>query len=404
MVKKLIIIGIAVALIAAAVGIGLGIYFKDRYTITYDLVGGTMDVEETSVKFGKKYELPFPSKNGAVFAGWYYEGEFIEAAGSAWPFEKDVTLTAKWVIKDEYSFTYETTDGGYIISDFKGVFNEYIILPLEYEKKPVVGIKDNVFSRLKALSPDIESQITMICVPAGASYNANKLGFDKKVTISEYNIVGEDDFLYYDNGEYLTAVCFRGSYKKDIFVYGEYNGKQIKALGSRLFYGAVNKIDQASFTSFSRVMLHENIVNIGAEAFKNCGGLKVSLFSLKEDGGFNEITDLPVLFDWSQRTTIEEGNEQLLDVITQIRPAMGWSVYSYASFYVKLNANGGTVENNSLSFKRNAKYTLPTPVREGYTFDGWYLGDTLVAQEGEKWGYAKHIELTAKWIENEKEG
>ncbi len=404
MIKKLIIIGIAVALVAAAVGIGLGIYFKDRYTITYDLAGGTMDVEETSVKYGKNYELPFPSKDGAVFAGWYYNGEFIEAAGAAWPFEKDVTLTAKWVIKDEYSFTYESADGGYIISDFKGVFNEYIVVPLEYEKKPVVGIKDNVFSRLNALSPDIESQLTMICVPAGASYNADKLGFDKKITISKYNIVGDNGFLYYDNGEYLTAVCYRGSYKEDIYVYGEYYGKQVRALGPKLFYGADDKIDQTSFTSFARIMLHENIHKIGADAFLECGGLKVSLFNLKENGGFNEIADLPILYNWSQKVTIEEGNDQLLDVITQIRPAFGWSVYSYASFYVRLNANGGSVEKNELMLKRNAKYTLPTPTREGYTFDGWYYGDTLVSQEGEKWSYIKHIELTAKWIENEKEG
>ena len=404
MVKKLIIIGIAVALLAVAVGVGLGVYFKDRYTVTYDLAGGTMDIEETSVKFGKKYELPYPTKAGAVFAGWYYGDVFVEAAGGSWPYDKDITLTAHWVIKDEYNYTYEKVDNGYIIKDFKGVLTEYIVLPLQYKGEAIVGVNDNAFARLNNVAEDVEAQITMICMPAGATYNADKLGFDKKVTVTEYNIVGEDKFLYYDNGEYLTAVCYRGSYANDILVYGEYQGKTIKALGTKLFYGANGKIDQTSFTSFARVMLHENIDKIGANAFGNCGGLKVSLFNLKENGSFNEIADLPTLFDWSQKTTIEEGNEQLLDVITQIRPAFGWSVYSYASYYVRLNANGGSVDKRELMLKRNTKYTLPTPTREGYTFDGWYYGDTLVNQEGEKWGYLKHIELTAKWIENEKEG
>lgn len=400
MVKKLIIIVIAVLLVAILVGIGLVVYFKDRYTVTYDLAGGTMDVEKTSVKYGKNYELPFPTKQGAVFGGWYYGETYIEAAGGSWPYDKDITLTARWVIKDENNYTYEKVDSGYIIKDFKGVISEYIVVPLEYNGEDIVGIKDNAFARINDALQNGEEQTTMICLPAGASYNADKLGIDNKITVSAYNVIGDNSFLYYDNGEYLTAVCYRGSYSEVIYVYGEYQGKPVKAIGEKLFYGAVNKIDQTSMTSFFRVMLNENINIIGKNAFLQCGGLKVSLFSKKEDGSIREITDLATLFDWSESSEIKEGNEQLIDVITQIRPAFGWSVYSYASYYVRLNANGGSLDKGETTIKRNSKYTLPTPTREGYTFDGWYYGETLVDQEGEKWGYQKHIELTAKWTEN----
>ena len=45
-------------------------------------------------------------------------------------------------------------------------------------------------------------------------------------------------------------------------------------------------------------------------------------------------------------------------------------------------------------------YTLPTPIRVGYTFDGWYNGSTKVELSG-KWGFTRNISLLARWIETE---
>ena len=44
-----------------------------------------------------------------------------------------------------------------------------------------------------------------------------------------------------------------------------------------------------------------------------------------------------------------------------------------ATFLVRFNANGGSVDTSSKSVVNGSTYgTLPTPVRDGYTFDGWY--------------------------------
>jgi uncharacterized repeat protein (TIGR02543 family) len=40
-------------------------------------------------------------------------------------------------------------------------------------------------------------------------------------------------------------------------------------------------------------------------------------------------------------------------------------------------------------------YTLPTPTREGYTFLGWYNGDTKV--ESGVWDLPNDVILTARW-------
>ena len=85
----------------------------------------------------------------------------------------------------------------------------------------------------------------------------------------------------------------------------------------------------------------------------------------------------------------------------QVRAAFGWSIYTAATFYVRFDAVGGELIDgaNDMKIKRNASYELPTPVREGYTFEGWYYGDTLISQSG-NWGYTKHMELIAHWTEN----
>ena len=46
-------------------------------------------------------------------------------------------------------------------------------------------------------------------------------------------------------------------------------------------------------------------------------------------------------------------------------------------YTITFNANGGSVETTSKELIKNAKLgTLPTPTREGYTFDGWYTEAT----------------------------
>jgi uncharacterized repeat protein (TIGR02543 family) len=43
--------------------------------------------------------------------------------------------------------------------------------------------------------------------------------------------------------------------------------------------------------------------------------------------------------------------------------------------------------------------TLTATENTGYNFDGWYYGEELVPQSGEKWSYVKHVKLIAKWSE-----
>ena len=63
---------------------------------------------------------------------------------------------------------------------------------------------------------------------------------------------------------------------------------------------------------------------------------------------------------------------------------------------VLLDAAGGSVDALGVVIREDGQYTLPTPSREGFTFDGWYLGDTLIPADGSI-PITEDCTLTAHW-------
>ena len=70
-----------------------------------------------------------------------------------------------------------------------------------------------------------------------------------------------------------------------------------------------------------------------------------------------------------------------------------------AGFIVTLDANGGEVSPAQIEVTSDETYDLPTPTRTGYIFDGWYLGDTLIAS-GDPVQITENATFTAHWEES----
>lgn len=65
---------------------------------------------------------------------------------------------------------------------------------------------------------------------------------------------------------------------------------------------------------------------------------------------------------------------------------------------IKLNTNGGFVLNN-VTVKRGQKAELPTPVRDGYVFAGWYLDSSFKTPFDADTVINRNYTLYAKWVE-----
>ena len=72
------------------------------------------------------------------------------------------------------------------------------------------------------------------------------------------------------------------------------------------------------------------------------------------------------------------------------------SYFTYATFTLTYNPNGGTVSPTSVSVTYNTTYVSPpTPTRTGFNFAGWYLGSTRYT--GGTWKYNSAETVKAKW-------
>ena len=70
------------------------------------------------------------------------------------------------------------------------------------------------------------------------------------------------------------------------------------------------------------------------------------------------------------------------------------------TFVVTLDADGGAVYPGSLRLNTGDTYVLPTPVKAGCTFEGWYLGSTLIST-GDTVQATEGCTLTAHWSVDE---
>ena len=78
--------------------------------------------------------------------------------------------------------------------------------------------------------------------------------------------------------------------------------------------------------------------------------------------------------------------------------------YTRKTYNVKVDANNekaGTIEGNTGDLKYGSTVTVKAVTKSGYTFDGWYNGETLVSIEiSYSYVVSDGITLTAKWTAN----
>ncbi len=63
---------------------------------------------------------------------------------------------------------------------------------------------------------------------------------------------------------------------------------------------------------------------------------------------------------------------------------------------ITFDASGGVVNSITMAIRTNNKYELPSPVKEGYTFDCWTLNDEEIPMVG-TWKRSGDATLIAKW-------
>ncbi|MCI9505133.1 MAG: leucine-rich repeat protein [Oscillospiraceae bacterium] len=159
--------------------------------------------------------------------------------------------------------------------------------------------------------------------------------------------------------------------------------------GGKVSYTIPNSVTEIGGYMFNGCSKLENIsiptsiTSIKRNAFENCSNLKTVNYGGTET-------------QWEQ-IEIEEGNLEL-SLATLI--CSGTDVPD-TTYKILFNANGGVTDTASMTTGTDGRLTaLPTPTRDGYTFDGWYTaadgGEKVTAETV----FTADATVYAHWTEN----
>ena len=389
--------------------IRLGTYVDEgTYTITLNPNGGTVNPEYITVTEGSSIgTLPTPEKELHNFLGWYTNlTTGIEVTSSYIP-DGEMTIFAKWQKKPTYSITFEE-DGGEEVEDKEieqGSSVGELPIPVKTGKSFDGWYLENTYT----------TKVTSSYVPTG-----NVILYAKWSTTT-FPIVFEQTGACTFNGSSGTITgencsTYVGQKYIDtgISLYSEENKDKDYEIGFTIdSYTPSNNESRATLmntkleaTGYPGVVFRRNDAtdNFVLQSRKTSSANEQLTFA------YNTVTSV-VVYRISNEIyySINGGEKTLLNNLTEYNPTFnlttwfgaapsneaGTSAQRYligtlSNMYIKLgtyeevgkytitlNPNGGEVTPITKKINQGDSIgTLPTPIREGYYFDGWYTGLT----------------------------
>ncbi len=353
----------------------------DTYTVTFDAGEGATSPNAQTVTSGEKATKPSPdpTRTGYTFAGWFAEG-----AETAYDFDaavtEDLTLTARWTA-NTYTVTFNA-NGGTVATESKDVTFDaaYGELPTPTRTGyDFAGWQDKSGNKVTAstvfsTADDVTLTAQWTAKTFNVTFDAGEGVSDPAAQTVTYGMaygqlptVSRDGYTFagwYDGEEQVTAATvFDGT--ADVTLTARWTANEYTVT----FDANGGTVDPASMT-----------VTFG-EAFGTLptptrDGYAFAGWFLGEDSVSSTTT----------YTTV--GDTELV---------AHWTANAYS---VKLDANGGAVNPEVVTVTYDAAYgTLPTPTRDGYTFQGWFDGQTEVTSETIFKG-GDGVTLTAQWTAN----
>lgn len=257
---------------------------------------------------------------------------------------------------------YSENNGGYVVSAGK-FYNagERLVIPEEYNGKPVIAIGKDGFAEYTEIEELVLSD-NIVRIEEGAFAECSNL---TEVTISSSNVRAAQE--YYSEGgnlEYIGGRAFEGCSSLAAFSF-EYG---LEYVGTRAFSDA----------AFVQVSLPCTVSFVGSEAFYNCKNLAEIVVGDREE----------IPSGWAEN----------------------WNAGCNASVDFRLRVvldyngatSGTTVGEEYISYGKD--FVLPVPKRKGYSFGGWYSGDTRLTDGFGKgissWQLQSGSVVTAKWSAN----
>ena len=412
----------------------------NQYTVEFDSAGGSA-CDSVSVTYDRPYgTLPKPTKEGYTFTGWYdnntliYDTTLYRTAG-------DKKLTAHWGIVS-YTITYSVdnvilenvndtrefgasldklytyTKTGYTVSKWtqsdgsqppatmpaRQVYLYATTTPISYTIRYQLNGGTNAESN--PASYTVESGEIKLAAPSREGYTFQGWKSGTTTEMAPVIAVGSTGNRSYEavwqvNSHTLKYVL-DGKETTRTVNYGETvtvtppDAKTGYTFSGWTVEGATPVGGQFTMPDNDVTITGSFSANQYTVKFDANGGSECENITVTYDGKY---TDLPTTtrtgytfdgwYDGSTKVTADTGVKITADQTLTAR----WTANTYT---VKFDSDGGSAC-KEITVTYDGKYpTLPAPTKEGYTFEGWFDGETQV-MSGTAVTITEDQTLTARW-------
>ncbi len=351
----------------------------NSYKVTLDPNGGKSSAATVSVKYDSTYStLPTPTREGYTFLGWYMGDKKLEQNTKVTT-AQDHTAVARWQVND-YVVSFETVTGERLPETVTVTYgNAYGALPVPVRAGyTFAGWTYNGAEVTAATVMKTAKNHTLV-----AKWTANQY----LVTLDSNSASATSTMIKVKFGSAYGSLPLLA--KTGYHFDGWYYGDELIADESVVSIPA----DHMLTAKWSPLA---SVVTLDA----NGGTVTPGKITVYYDGTYEE---LPIPTKTGHIFSGWYNGDQLIGaatVVTLTKDHTLKAAWTVAEYEIKLDANGGVVNPASIGVDYGTPYgTLPVPAREGYTFEGWYLGNTLVTAETMVTTDSNHT-LKAKWKVN----
>ncbi len=354
-----------------------------NYQIIIDAPETEIDKTIIDVTFNEEYSLEeyAPKRAGYKFVGWTSNDVLFNSTGV---FTKASDIIVKPVYQpNQYSITYVIDDEAINpnISNSFTVENVVEFLDAGCEDKEFNGWFTEDGTKIESTIGLVDDLIIYASF-TDIVYNCNVNLYISEEKVETYSFTYKEEYaIVYDPT--LDGYIFNGWYILD-----EENEeyKKVEETGEWQYKTDIDLV--AKYTAIIHQISYD--VPIGAENTSNPLTFNI------EDEDFVLIEPTfgsHVFLGWY----LDKNFNNQVTKITYELAKDGLILYSKWQYRSKVtfDVNGGdTLEDEYYEY--NSSYSLPTPTREKYIFNGWYLGNVKMGTNG-TWSSTADLNLTAKW-------
>ena len=349
----------------------------NSYTLTYDANGGTVSTSSKTLQYGDAFGiLPTPKRDGHKFLGWYTSATGGTKVSEATKIgAENTTIYAHW---DAYTLSINYhANGAEYFSDYD-LNNNKELGTINVAGKDIVKVQTVKYGSK---------------LPDYGILDGNR--FTKTGHTAENSVMVLKDGTSLSVIEPYTAI----------------------ELATKAGKQETFKTEDVSIDIYPKWVInwYSNRVEHWAWGFRNQEGNNGGKEAYKIDTTyFDAVFNTTFIVDKSKQTTLPKGfhlqntfgtsaidgtwqTYPLGTKVTQSAKSLGFEYDYYPTTYkIAYNLNGGTnSSDNPSSYNVLYGVSLKNPTRQGYTFSGWYNGDTKVngINEGKGANFATSAEL-----------